>query len=173
MIDLSRTTLVALTVGALTVAACAGGASLPPLEDENFPEPETTQDWEEWGEARPDTPPGSSGQRAQIIGDLLGNDDIRRAFSGQTLRGCYPNGQRFVERYATDGSFYEVTDTETYQGKWSVDEERFCFDYEVGPNADAPMSCFPVSREDGELYFYNDSFTGIVAATVCPQNQGS
>ena len=154
----------------LLAAGCAQDASLPPIEDEQFPEPEQAKDWEDWGEDRAG---GTPTRRAEIIGTLLGNADIRRALSGQTLRGCYPNGERFVERLASDGKFYVVGDTEEYQGRWSVDEERLCFDYEVGAQADAPPSCFPVSRKSGELYFYADDFSGIVAATVCPSQQGS
>lgn len=162
-----RPLLVSLSLFA--VAACAQDATLPPVASEDFPEPEATRDWEDWGDQRADAPPGSAGgQRAEIVGDLLGNDDIRRALSGQTLRGCYPNGERFVERLADDGRFYLVGATEEYQGQWSVDEERLCFDYEVGEQADGPPLCFPVSRQDGELYFYAQDFSGIVAATVCP-----
>ena len=160
-----RLALTGLAAAVILVAGCAQDATLPPVSAEEFPEPEATKDWEDWGEDRQDRAPT---RRAEIVGDLLGNDDIRRALSGQTLRGCYPDGTRFVERLADDGRFYLVGDTEAYQGRWSVDEERLCFDYEVGPQADGPPVCFPVSRQGGELYFYAEDFSRIVAATICP-----
>ena len=161
-----------LSTAAILLAACAQDAVLPPVDSEEFPEPEETRDWEDWGENRSDTPPTRGGGKVDVIGTRLSGEDIRRALSGQTLRGCYPNGERFVERLADDGRFYLIGDTEEYQGRWSVEDDALCFDYEVGPNADAPKSCFPVSRNQGELYFYAADFSGIVAATVCPSNQG-
>ena len=158
--------LAALLAAAPLFAGCAQDAALPPIEDETFPEPEVTEDWEDWGGG------GAPGRRAEIVGDLLDGEGIRRALSGQTLRGCYPNGQRFVERLDADGRFYLIGDAEEYQGRWSVDDAKLCFDYEVGDNADGPPLCFPVSRAGGELYFYAADMSGIVAATVCPSNQG-
>ena len=160
-----------LSTAALLVSACAQDAVLPPVDSEQFPEPEVTEDWDEWGEDRPDQPPTRGGQ-AQVIGTMLSGGEIRDALSGQTLRGCYPNGERFVERLASDGRFYLVGDREAYQGRWSVEQDRLCFDYEVGENADAPETCFPVSRERGELYFYATDMSAIVAATVCPSYPG-
>ena len=165
-----RPTLTLPALTAFALAACAQDATLPPIEDETFPVPEQARDWEDWGEDRPDAPPG--GRQAAVIGQMLDGADIRRALSGQTLRGCYPNGTRFVERLDEDGRFYLIGDAEEYQGRWSVEDDRLCFDYEVGPNADQPESCFPVSRQAGELYFYASDMSAIVAATVCPSNQG-
>lgn len=157
---------------AFLLASCAQDAMLPPVDSEEFPEPEETRDWEDWGENRPDQPPTRGGGQAQVIGEMLDTGEIRAALSGQTLRGCYPDGTRFVERLASDGRFYLLGETEEYQGRWSAENDRLCFDYEVGENADGAPLCFPVSRERGELYFYAQDMSGIVAATVCPSNQG-
>lgn len=165
-----RTLLAAL----LLLAACAQDAALPPISSEEFPEPEEARDWEDWGEARPDAPPtrGGQGGPVAVAGTRLDTAAIRQVLSGQTLRGCYPNGQRFVERLASDGRFYEVTGQERYMGRWEARDDALCFDYEVGEQADAPPSCFPVSRDGGELYFYAADFSSVVAATVCPSSQG-
>lgn len=161
-----------LTGTAILLVACSQNAVLPPVDQEQFPEPEQARDWEDWGEDRSDAPPTRGAGKVDVIGARLSGDDIRRALSGQVLRGCYPNGQRFVERLDADGKFYLIGDSEEYQGEWTVEDETLCFDYEVGENADAPKSCFPVSRDKGELYFYANDFSGIVAATVCPSSQG-
>ena len=151
--------------GALALAACSSAPSLPPADQETYPEPQQTQDWEAWGEDRPDTPPTSgrgNGQPVQIIGTRLSGEEIRRALSGRVLNGCYGNGERFAERLSENGRFYDVNDNDRELGTWSVKNDALCFDY-----PQQGESCFPVSREGNDLFFYAQDFSGIVAATRC------
>ena len=152
---------------ALLLAACNSAPSLPPADQETYPTPQETRDWEEWGEDRPDTPPTGGGQRATLRGERLNDAGIRRALSGQTLRGCYPNGQRFAERLANDGKFYDAANGDTLLGDWYVRNDTLCFRYPDRARAGEPDGCFAVSREGGELYFYTADLTGLVAATTC------
>ena len=152
------------TLSALGLAACSAAPSLPPADQERYPEPQQTRDWEEWGEDRPDTPPtrgGGTGSRVEVIGTRLSGEEIRRTLAGTTLNGCYPNGERFSERLATDGRFYDANTNEAL-GVWSVEDDALCFDY-----PQQGKSCFPVSREGNDLFFYARDFSGIVAATRC------
>ena len=151
-------------LGILALAACNSAPSLPPADQESFPAPQETRDWEAWGEDRPDTPP-TSGRGAgpvQVIGTRLSGEEIRRALTGQVLNGCYPNGERFAERLAENGRFYDANDNDRELGTWSVKNDALCFDY-----PQQGESCFPVSREGSDLFFYAQDFSGIVAATRC------
>ena len=155
-------------LGIMTLAACSSAPSLPPADQESFPEPQASRDWEDWGENRSDAPPtrGGTGQRVQVIGTLLSDAEIRRALSGQTLRGCYPNGETFAERLARDGRFYDA-ETNQELGTWYVEDEALCFRYPDRAQQGQPDQCFPVSREGNDLFFYTRDFSGIVAATRC------
>ena len=169
-----RTALCLVLIGGTALAGCSSTPSLPPADQETYPEPRQARDWEEWGENRPDQPPtrgaqgtgGANGQRVQVIGTLLSSADIRRALSGQTLRGCYPNGQTFAERLASDGRFYDAASNREL-GTWYVDDEALCFRYPERAEAGEPDQCFAVSREGSDLFFYARDFSAIVAATRC------
>ena len=162
--------LLAAMPAALLLAACGSTPSLPDPDPESYPEPEKTEDWEDWGEDRTDTPPTAGGQRAPVIGERLSSDQIRRTLSGQTLRGCYPNGENFAERLAADGKFYDAADGGTLLGEWYVDDESLCFRYPERREAGQPDSCFAVTTKDGQLHFYTQDFTGYVASTRCPMS---
>ena len=158
-----RTTVaVGTALAALTLAACSSDPSLPPADQERYPAPQEARDWEDWGDDRPDQPPTSGrGGPVEIVGTRLSGEEIRRALSGQTLNGCYPNGERFAERLATDGRFYDAQNGQEL-GTWSVRDDALCFDY-----PQQGESCFPVSREGRDLFFYARDLSGLVATTRC------
>ena len=159
-----RAAVATALTGCLALAACSSAPSLPPADQERYPAPQETPDWEAWGENRPDQPPTSgrgTGGPVQVIGTRLSGEDIRRTLSGQTLNGCYPNGERFSERLDQDGRFYDAQNGQQL-GTWSVKSDALCFDY-----PQQGESCFPVSREGNDLFFYAQDFSGIVAATRC------
>lgn len=170
-----RTITVLAGLSALTaLAACSQDAALPPLDPSTLPPPEETRDWEEWGEDRTDVPPGGRITRADVIGALLDDREIRRAVSSTTLNGCYPNAERFAERLDADGRFYDVSGQNPQPlGEWSVGEdETLCFRYPERREAGEPDACFAVSRSEGGLHFYQPDFSAYVASTRCPMRLG-
>jgi hypothetical protein len=154
----------------LILAGCAQDAKLPPLDPSTLPPVEETRDWEDWGEDRTDVPPGGRIDRGQVVGEVLNAAGIRQAVSGTTLNGCYPNGERFAERLAADGVFYDASGgASTRLGEWYVGEDdTLCFRY---PDRQQP-ACFAVSRSDDGLHFYQPDFSAYVASTRCPMRLG-
>ena len=154
-------------IPALLLCACASGANLPPPQQETYPEPQASEDWDGWGEDRPDEPPTGY---ATLIGSRIGADALRRRLAGQVLEGCYPDGQTFAERLAADGKFYEASGTGNGQqlGVWGFQEDMLCFQYE-GQEA----SCFVATVADGQLHFYTPDLRRYVASTRCPFEEGA
>ncbi|WP_183817458.1 hypothetical protein [Parvularcula dongshanensis] len=153
------------------MGACAQGARLPPPE-RTYPAPEPAQDWENWGDDRTDVPPGGAIRRDQVVGTILEGEALRGEVAGVTLNGCYPSGERFSERLATNGNFYNVAEADELLGQWSVVNDRLCFRYPERAQAGEPDACFSVSQGAGGLHFYAPDLSAYVASTRCPMRLG-
>ena len=88
----------------------------------------------------------------------MSGDAIRREFSGRALAGLYPNGNRWSETIADDGSTDYRENERHWSGKWWVENREFCFTYPP-PGVGGCFRVVRVSSNCFELYNFS-SYVG-------------
>ncbi len=103
----------------------------------------------------------------------LDTNELRRAFSGTSLAGCYPGGGTWFERTEADGTLKDMNQSGTIVGKWYAAEGQICYIY-PGQNEDDTSNCFSVKRSgDGGYNFISGDPAKVVASTSCPISQSA
>jgi hypothetical protein len=93
---------------------------------------------------------------AETAVDWMGDDEIRKAFSGVTINGVYVDGVKFTESYGDNGRIAYRDPRKAMVGRWSVVNKSFCTLYEGFITG----GCFKVSRHSAncfEFYFLTGS----------------
>lgn len=84
---------------------------------------------------------------------------IRALLSGATVTGSMRDTGRFAEFYAPDGAIRG----QGYSGRWSIRDDRMCFDYGEGP------TCWAVEADGATVRFLGSG--GVVGeGRVAPGN---
>lgn len=78
---------------------------------------------------------------------------IRDFVIGNTVRGTMAAETRYAEFYDEDGSI----EAAEYEGAWSIEDGRMCFDYFEGD-----PTCYAVARQGGRVLWLRD---GEIAGT--------
>lgn len=139
------------------LAACAGVSGMP-VENNNLPPVEKSENWKDWGREQ--------NIARRVSGEPLGMEALKARLVGNVLSGCYPNGQTFSERLTTDGHVIEAG-TGKQLAKYVIQNDELCFQY---PNQ--PVACYSVTEDRGRLLFYSAGGFRLVAATGCPFPKG-
>jgi hypothetical protein len=82
----------------------------------------------------------------------MGDAEIKKAFSGVTIKGLYADGTAFTESYSADARISYTDVRATLTGRWSVVNGAFCTLYDSMITG----GCFKVMRHSGncfEFYF--------------------
>lgn len=84
----------------------------------------------------------------------MSGDAIRAEFSGRDLAGIYPNGNRWTETIAADGTTDYREGPKHWRGKWWVEAREFCFSYPP-PGVGGCFRVVRVSANCFELYDFS------------------
>jgi hypothetical protein len=135
------------------------GGGPPPIDTSELPPEEETEDWKDWGP--------EENARGRISGNVLNESTLRQRLTGQTLSGCYANGEAFSEVLREDGS---VLDPSTGQvvAKYGFQSGEICFAY-----PEQRPACYTVTDYEGDLLFYSSGGFRGVAASTCPIPRGA
>jgi hypothetical protein len=88
---------------------------------------------------------GASMALASGAGEKLTGEEIRQAFSGNTIAGTYSNGGIFSEFHAADGRALGDNGFQiNVDACWNVDGDAVCYHY--GARQDRKTYCFTVER---------------------------
>jgi hypothetical protein len=98
--------------------------------------------------------------------DFLTGDQVADLIGGHALDGTLPSGDKFAEKYATDGKIKGVWNgSEIYDGKWKVKDDSLCLDY-AGSAYDF---CYRVAHEGDTVSLYRDGGSDyVVTAKYLP-----
>ncbi|NNU16828.1 hypothetical protein HK107_10910 [Parvularcula sp. ZS-1/3] len=135
------------------LAACAGVSGMP-VEDDDLPPVQRSENWKDWGR--------EENVARRVSGTPLGTEALKARLVGNVLSGCYPNEQTFSERLTTDGNVIEAG-TGKQLAKYAIQSDQLCFQY---PNQ--PVACYTVTEDRDRLLFYSAGGFRLVAATGCP-----
>jgi hypothetical protein len=90
----------------------------------------------------------------EILAHRLPADELKRRVEGNTIRGEYPNGRKWVEFYDPKGEIRGKDDKKgSYSARYTFNGDKLCFDY---PDNDGDW-CAQVSEGSGQAYFIDAS----------------
>ena len=93
-------------------------------------------------------------------GEPLSGGEIVRLVIGNTVSG--EMGTPFVEHYRPDGTIVGESPDGRYEGKWTIDDDRLCFEYEE------PFGCFRILLKGDAVEFLDEDDTVAGTGTLIP-----
>jgi hypothetical protein len=99
------------------------------------------------------------------LDQLMTDDELTQAFTGADLEGCYPDGNIWAERTATDGTLYDLLRRGVAVGEWWVEDRQICYFYSGEETEAQGIFCWNVLRQRDEYYFLAPG-TGLVGGTT-------
>jgi hypothetical protein len=97
-------------------------------------------------------------------GEPLSGGEIVRLVIGNTISG--EMGTPFVEHYRPDGTIVGESQDGRYEGKWTVDDDRLCFEY------GEPFGCFRILLRGDAVQFLDEDDQVVGTGTLVPGGLG-
>lgn len=98
---------------------------------------------------------------ATLAEEPLTGREIAARIVGNTVRG---GDAAFEEYYRPDGAVFGTSPEGSYQGRWTIDDDRLCLEYAE------PFGCHQIVLEGEKITFINEDGDVDDAGTLLPGN---